>query len=30
MKDNASRLRDHALYEELARYFNEATSFLSF
>ena len=30
MKDNASRLRDHALYEELAGYFNEATSFSSF
>ena len=30
MNDNASRLRDHALYEELAGYFNEATSFSSF
>ena len=30
MKDNASRLRDHAFYEELAGYFNEATSFSSF
>lgn len=30
MKDNASRLRDHTLYEELVGYFNEATSFSSF
>ena len=30
MKDNSSRLRDHKLYEELARYFNEAMSFLWF
>ena len=29
-KDNASRLRDHVLYEELVGYFNEATSFSSF
>ena len=30
MKGNASQLCDHALYEKLAGYFNEATSFSSF